>query len=74
MKMKRLALAAALLAATIPSLLSPGGARAQTGESAVDAAKPPGYPVLPGIRKLHGQQPGLPTDAFETPWAGAVTT
>jgi erythromycin esterase-like protein len=57
---RRLALAAALL-------LSSGSVGAQpfAPESGVDAAKPAGYPVLPGIWKLHGQQPGLPTNDLE---------
>ena len=60
MRWKRLVLLATLL-----PLLSAGGAGAQPFDQAVDAAKPPGYPVVPGIWKLHGQQPGLPTNDLE---------
>ncbi|HJX27510.1 MAG TPA: erythromycin esterase family protein [Thermoanaerobaculia bacterium] len=61
-----LALAAALL---LTALSSVGVAEAQPYNppfnSGVDAAKPPGYPVVPGIWKLHGQDPNLPTDDLE---------
>jgi erythromycin esterase len=62
MNMKKLL---ALLAAAVPLLLSPAASGAQALDSAVDAARPPGYPVAPGIWKLHGQQPGLATNDLE---------
>lgn len=52
------------LAALVP-FLSASAAMAQPYDLGVDAARPPGYPVVPGIWKLHGQDPGLPTDDLE---------
>ena len=60
MRLKRL-----VLLATLVPLLSATAAGAQPYDQAVDAARPPGYPVVPGIWKLHGQQPGLPTNDLE---------
>jgi erythromycin esterase len=53
------------LALAVALLLCSAAAGAQPYNLGVDAAKPPGYPVVPGIWKLHGQEPGLPTDDLE---------
>jgi erythromycin esterase-like protein len=65
-----------ILALFSPALLAPGRAWAQpvdllNPDSVAEAAgkkkppKPRGFPVLPGIYRLHGSAPGLPQDDLE---------
>jgi erythromycin esterase len=46
--------------------VSPAGAQPVAPDSSVDAARPAvGYPVLPGVWRLHGTDPSLPMEDLE---------
>jgi erythromycin esterase-like protein len=55
-----------VMAASLLMVASLAGAQPFAPDSVVDAARPPaGYPVLPGIWRLHGNDPSLPTEDLE---------
>lgn len=56
---------AGVVAFLVLSLLPPAWARTEDAVAAAKKPKPRGYPVLPGVYRLHGTHPGLPQDDLE---------